>query len=41
MIVIWYYKLQLQYNALKVILHFLPLQLGQIIALYLSYLQLF
>jgi hypothetical protein len=25
MIVIWYYKLQLQYDALKVMLRFLPL----------------
>jgi superfamily II DNA helicase RecQ len=41
MIVIWYYKSQSQYDAPKVVLRFLPLQLGQIMALYLSYLQLF
>jgi hypothetical protein len=33
--------LQSQYDVLKVVLRFLPPQLGQIIALYLSYLQPF
>jgi hypothetical protein len=41
MIVIWYYKSQSQYDALKVVLYFLLPRLGQIMALYLSYLQLF
>jgi hypothetical protein len=40
-IVIWYYKSQSQYDALKVVPRFLPPQLRQIMALYLSYLQLF
>jgi hypothetical protein len=41
MIVIWYYKSQSQYDAPKVVPRFLPPWLGQIMALYLSYLQPF
>jgi hypothetical protein len=40
-LVICYYKSQSQYDAPKVIPRFLPPQLEQIIALYLSYLQPF
>ena len=40
-IVIYYYKLQLQQDKLKVVLRFLLLQLRQVIVLYLVYLQLF
>jgi hypothetical protein len=39
--VIRYYKSQSQYDALKVVPRFLPPRLGQIMALYLSYLQPF
>jgi hypothetical protein len=38
MTVVCYHKSQLQWDKLKVVLHFLLLKLGQIIALYLSYL---
>jgi hypothetical protein len=41
MTVVRYHKSQSQWDKLKVVLRFLPLKLGQIIALYLSYLQLF
>ena len=39
--IVCYYKLQLQQNKLKIILYFLLLQLGQVIAIYLVYIQLF
>jgi hypothetical protein len=39
--VIRYYKSQSQYDAPKVVPRFLPARLGQIMALYLSYLQPF
>jgi hypothetical protein len=41
MTVVCYHKSQLQWDKLKVVPRFLPLKLGQIMALYLSYLQLF
>jgi hypothetical protein len=39
--VVRYYKLQLQWDKLKVVLRFLPPQLGQVMALYLVYIQPF
>jgi hypothetical protein len=41
MTVVRYHKSQSQWDKPKVVLRFLPLKLGQIMALYLSYLQLF
>jgi hypothetical protein len=39
--VVCYYKLQLQWDKPKVVLRFLLLQLRQVIAIYLVYIQLF
>jgi hypothetical protein len=41
MMVVRYYKLQLQWDKLKIVLRFLLLQLGQVMAVYLVYVQLF
>jgi hypothetical protein len=39
--VVCYYKSQLQWDKLKIILRFLLLRLGQVIVMYLAYLQPF
>jgi hypothetical protein len=41
MMVVRYHKSQLQWDKLKIVLCFLPLQLGQAMAVYLVYVQLF
>jgi hypothetical protein len=41
MTVVCYHKLQLQWDKLKIVLRFLPPQLGQVMAVYLVYVQPF